>query len=139
MTNKVVVIINSLKITKIKKILLYEMKFLASNYSCLQNPWLGSYRSQIPLLSVLCPQLNLLNLPRTKFLGTSLICMHKILSFRKYNCTCILKKHKAKQIFQTVHIHSESRNRPMDHLYINIASFNKKILYPACITRSCKT
>jgi len=38
MTNKLVVIINNLKIPKIKKILLYEMKFLVPNYSCLQNP-----------------------------------------------------------------------------------------------------
>jgi len=44
MTNKLVVIINSLKVPKIKKILLYEMKFLVQNYSCLQNPWLGGYR-----------------------------------------------------------------------------------------------
>jgi len=41
MTNKLGVIINSLKITKIKKILLHEMKFLVPNYSLLQNPWLG--------------------------------------------------------------------------------------------------
>jgi len=38
MTNKLVVIVNSLKIPKIKKFLLYEMKFLVPNYSCLQNP-----------------------------------------------------------------------------------------------------
>ena len=38
MTNKLVVIINMLKVPKIKKILLYEMKFLVPNYSCLQNP-----------------------------------------------------------------------------------------------------
>jgi len=38
MTNQLVVIINSLKVPKIKKILLYEMKFLVPNYSCLQNP-----------------------------------------------------------------------------------------------------
>ena len=44
MTNKLVFIINSLKVTKMKKILLYEMKFLIPNYSCLQNPWLGGYR-----------------------------------------------------------------------------------------------
>ena len=50
---------NSLKVPKIKKILLYEMKFLVPNYSCLQNPWLGGYRPQMPFLSVLCPQLNL--------------------------------------------------------------------------------
>ena len=36
-TNKLVVIINSLKVPKIKKRLLYEMKFLVPNYSCLQN------------------------------------------------------------------------------------------------------
>jgi len=41
MTNKLVVIINSLKVPKIKKLLLYEMKFLTPNYSCLQKPWLG--------------------------------------------------------------------------------------------------
>jgi hypothetical protein len=29
---------NSLKVPKIKKILLYEMKFLVPNYSYLQNP-----------------------------------------------------------------------------------------------------
>jgi len=38
MTNNLVVIISSLKVPKIKKILLYEMKFLLPNYSCLQNP-----------------------------------------------------------------------------------------------------
>ena len=38
MTNKLVVIIKSLKVPKIKKILLYEMKFFVPNYSCLQNP-----------------------------------------------------------------------------------------------------
>jgi len=63
MTNKLVVIINNLKVPKIKKILLYEMKFLVRNYSCLQNPWLGGYHPQIPVLSALCPQLNLLNPP----------------------------------------------------------------------------
>ena len=39
------------------------MKFLVPNYSCLQNPWLGAYAPQIPVLSLLCPQLNLLNPP----------------------------------------------------------------------------
>ena len=29
------------------------MKFLVPNYSCLQNPSLGGYRPQIPVLSVL--------------------------------------------------------------------------------------
>jgi len=53
MTNKLVVIIKSLEVPKIKKILQYEMKFLVPNYSCLQNPWLGSYRPQIPVLPVL--------------------------------------------------------------------------------------
>ena len=63
MTNKLVAIINSLKVLKIKKILLYEIKFLVPNYRCLQNPRLGGYRPKIPVLSVLCPQLNLLNPP----------------------------------------------------------------------------
>ena len=49
------------------------MKFLVPNYSYLQNPWLRGYRPQIPVLSVLCPQMNLLNPPRKKFLGTPLV------------------------------------------------------------------
>ena len=53
MTNKLAVIINSLKVPKIKKILVYEMKFLLPNYN----------RPQIPVLSVHCPQLHLLNPP----------------------------------------------------------------------------
>jgi len=65
-TNKLVVIINSLKVPKIKTILLYEMKFLVRNYSCLQIPRLWGYRPQIP---VLCPQLNLLNPPPNKIPG----------------------------------------------------------------------
>jgi len=70
MTNKLIVVINSLKLPKIKKILLYEMKFLVPNYSCIQNPWLLGYRSQILVLSVLCPQLNFLNSPTpNKILG----------------------------------------------------------------------
>jgi len=65
---------NSLKVPKTKKILLYEMKFLVPNYNCLQDPWLGCYRPQIPVLAVLCPQLNLLTppSPRTIFLGRPL-------------------------------------------------------------------
>ena len=53
MTNKLVVIIKSLKVPKIKKILLYEMKFLVPNYSRLQNPRLGGYRPPGP--RSLCP------------------------------------------------------------------------------------
>jgi len=53
MTNKLVVIINSLKVPKIKKSLLYEMKFLVPNYSCLQNPWLEGLPT--PDARSLCP------------------------------------------------------------------------------------
>jgi len=63
MTNKLFVIINSPKVPKIKKMLLHEIKFLVPNYNYVQNPWLGGYRPQIPILSVLCPQPNLLNPP----------------------------------------------------------------------------
>ena len=38
MTNKLVDMINSFKVPKITKILMYEMKFLVPNYSCFQNP-----------------------------------------------------------------------------------------------------
>jgi len=66
MRNKLVVIVKSFKEPKIKKILLYKMKFLVPNYSYCQNPWLGGYSLQIPVLSVLCPQLNFLNPPPQK-------------------------------------------------------------------------
>ena len=67
MTNKLVVIINSLKVPKIKKILLHEVKFLLPNYSCLQNPWLVGLQPPDP--RSLCPQWDLLNPPlQTKFL-----------------------------------------------------------------------
>ena len=58
------------------------MKFLVPNYNCLQNPWLGSYRPQIPILSVFCPQLNL-NPPshEKKFLGTPLPISSEFLTF----------------------------------------------------------
>ena len=61
------------------------MKFLVPNYSCLQNPWLGGYRPQIPVLSF--PQLNLLNpSTRTKFLGTPLVT-------EENSCICLLLNH----------------------------------------------
>ena len=72
MTIKLVVIISSIKVPKIKKILLYEMKFLVPNYSCLQNPWLGSYRPQVPGLFVLSSAEFDEPPHRTKFLGTAL-------------------------------------------------------------------
>jgi len=53
MTNKLVVIINSFKVPKMKKILLYEMKFLVPNYSYLQNPCLGGLPPPDP--RSLCP------------------------------------------------------------------------------------
>ena len=53
------------------------MKFFVPNYSYLQNPWLGGYHPQIPVLSVLCPQPNLLNPPPKKIPGytTDLFCL----------------------------------------------------------------
>ena len=85
MTNKLVVIINSLEVPKINRILLYEMKFLVPNYSCLHCPCLGGYRPQIPVFSVLCPQLNLLKPPpQTKFLGTPLY--HVKRNIQSVNC-----------------------------------------------------
>jgi len=63
MTNKLVVIINSFKVPKIKTILLYEMKFLVPNYNCLQNPMTRWLPPPDPRSSVLCPQLNLLKPP----------------------------------------------------------------------------
>jgi len=49
------------------------MKFLVSNYSCLQNPWLGGYQPQIPILSVLNWICSNPPPPEKKFLGTPLV------------------------------------------------------------------
>jgi hypothetical protein len=49
--------------------------FKSTSFTHLQierNPWLGGYCPQIPVLSALCLQLNLLNPPRTKFLDMPL-------------------------------------------------------------------
>ena len=68
------------KVPKIKKILLYEMKFLVPNYSCLQNPWLGglppprSPFSLSPVLNWIC-----WTPTQTKFLGTPLLEAHPVL------------------------------------------------------------
>ena len=52
------------------------MKFLVPNYGCLQNPLLGGYHPQIPVLSLLCPQLNLLNPPPNKIPGYATVTLH---------------------------------------------------------------
>jgi hypothetical protein len=59
------------KVPKIKKILLYGIKFLVPNYSCLQNPWLRGHcpRSLFSLSSTEFVEPP----PRKKFLGTLLI------------------------------------------------------------------
>jgi len=60
MTNKLVVFINSLKVPKIKKILLYEIKFLVPNYNP-QEPLTRGLPPPDPRFSL--SQLNLLNPP----------------------------------------------------------------------------
>ena len=80
MTNKFAVVINILKVPKMKKMLLYEMKFLVPNYSCLQQPLTRGLPPPNP--RSLCPQLNLLNPPRTKFLRTPLV-----VTIKKNFCT----------------------------------------------------
>ena len=69
-TNKLVVIINSLKVAKIKKILLYKMKFLIPNYSCLQNPRLVYTVPRFPFS--LSSTEFVETPPQTKFLGMPL-------------------------------------------------------------------
>ena len=69
------------------------MKFLVPNYSYLQNPLLGGYCPQIPVLFVLCSELYLLNPspPRTKFLGTPLpLADEKPLWYEGLFCVCIV-------------------------------------------------
>jgi hypothetical protein len=49
------------------------MKFLVPNYSCLQNPWLGGSRPQIPVLCPLSSTEIVEPPPGKKFLGTPLV------------------------------------------------------------------
>ena len=69
--------------------LLYEIKFLVPNYSCLQNPLLGGYRPQIPVFTVLCPQMNLLKPPpppnKVPGYSTGVFQMLFIFMFYSYN------------------------------------------------------
>ena len=131
MTNKLVVIINSLKVPKIKKLLLYEMKFLVPIYSCLQNPWLGDYVPRSPFsLSFLCPQLKLLKLPRKKFLGTPVIWEAEaapIIFQRFQGCECTQKLQETLAVF----------------FFINLAPSNapqfQKNLNKMCFVVSCLT
>jgi len=60
------------------------MKFLVPNYSCLQNPWLRGCSPQIPVISVLCPQMNLLNPPLKKIPGYA---TGPYWQTRLYNCS----------------------------------------------------
>ena len=46
-----------------------KWNFLYQITAASRTPWLGGYRPQIPVLSVLYPQLNLLNLPPNKIPG----------------------------------------------------------------------
>jgi len=88
MTNKLVVVINSLKVPKIKKKIYYTKWNFSYQITpaCSRTPDYGATAPRSPF-SVLCPQLNLLNptLPRTKFLGTPLCC-------RVRRCTLPVKK-----------------------------------------------
>ena len=50
---------------------------------------LGGYRSQIPVLSVLCPQLNLLNPPTEKIPGYATAHTRVEVMFSQVNCIAV--------------------------------------------------
>ena len=83
MTNKLVVIIKSLKVPKIKKILLYEMKFLVPNLQLPPEPL--SRGLPPPATRSLCPRSSTGFVepppPRTKFLDTPLVVSVSVLVF----------------------------------------------------------
>jgi hypothetical protein len=66
MTNKFVVIINSIKYQKLRKFYYMKWNFLYHSTAASRTPDYGGYSPQIPVRSVLCPQLNLLNPPPQK-------------------------------------------------------------------------
>ena len=91
MTNKLVVVINCLKVPKIKKLLLYEMKFLVPNYSCLQNPWLEGHRPQIPVLCHLSST-EFVEPPPNKIPGYATGCDTYFYDINFYICWLLKKK-----------------------------------------------
>ena len=147
MTNKLVVVINRLKCQKLRKNLPHEMMFLVPNYSCLQNPWLGGCCPQIPVLSVLCPQPNLLNPPPNKIPGyaTALDAAKKyglnetarqlFVGFRGV-CNVLLKKYLTAwgicvKIFRLIK-ECFNRYRVCRVQFLLAASWNKEMLYRRC-------
>ena len=137
MTNKLVVIISSLKVPKMKKIILYEIKFLVPNYSCLQNPWLGGYCPQIP---VLCPQLNLLNprpeqnswvrqCKRPSFLHFRIVCEEYLCNNRKPAHRYLFRRYMRKVSISLVYIFILSVRKLADCVVYHIILRNMKYRY----------
>jgi len=147
-TNKLVVIINSLKVPKIKKILPYEIKFLVSNYSCLQNPWLRGLPPPDP--HSLCPLSSTEFVeppPRTNFLGMPLLPLE--FSCQKIsivNCTTDFRRHfssniifKPRTLASTQHTVSKTSHRHLLCTVLhecNVGWLNLKT--PSVINKNCK-
>jgi len=93
MTNKLIVIINSLKIPKIKKILLYKWNFLYQITAASRTPDKGAAAPRYP--RSLCLQRNLLSLlPRAKFLDMKSVFMQRL-----WNVSSSWRDVKARDIF----------------------------------------
>jgi hypothetical protein len=94
------------------------MKFLAPNYCCLQNPWLGSCRPQIPVLSVL-NWLCWLPPRRKKLLGTPLVGSTKLHETLAY--TAGKKQNDMASTFsqQNMSVHVSAARRHWDRLHLN--------------------
>ena len=127
MTNKLVVIINSLKVPKIKKLLLYEMKFHVLNYTCLQNLWLGGLPPPDP--RSLCPMSSTEFVepsPRTKFLGTPL--SRVVFTPRD------LRDRWDKHAVRTLKV--DTKLRPVSYVYSSVRTATSSVLQPWRISRT---
>ena len=79
MTNKLFVIIIVLKYQKLRKFYYMKWNFLYQITAASRTPDYGGYRHQISVLSVLCPQLNLLNpRPPNKIPGYATATQHRL-------------------------------------------------------------
>ena len=85
MTNKLIVIMKSLKVPKIKKNFTILNEISCTNLQLPPEPLPKGLPPPDP--RSLCPQLNLLTPPRTKFLGTPL---HPCSPELKNECNCIV-------------------------------------------------
>ena len=107
------------------------MKFLVPNYSCLQYPWLGGYRSPFSLSSVL----NWICWPpsRTKFLGTPLVICTLPITVCSHSSLCVFPPSTKHLEFPLFGMNYESYKT----WYYSVCTLNKTWNFPIISPNGC--